>query len=603
MEKARRFVAWILALALLLCGCGVTTPSGTTADTTSGTAAPEGTDGPEAVTDWTLTGEWTVTTDGEGKAVTLATAQSGQARYDGGELPDGWVVNAQVEPDSSDARILLYKSNGKAEISVTLKIENGKAQLSVDEWKYSRWKNLTEGTDWVSFNESLPLVVQVSGYDGKEGLKITLLQNNNQLVSFTSTDVSARTVSMVNKVGVGTDGSAVFSDFNVGEKVNPMAVLLSSMDTEDEGFYLAIAKQAVADMLANFWTGDTETGKILPTWSGYATEYDWRGSIWETAMLVFEIYDMWQLTGDEYYFDLLTAEAKFFRENFTEQELEAAGELFHWASDDCAWNAQMYLVYYAVTGDEWFVDRAIGLLDKANERWYNEELGGLYYKDDVEFMSLYEVGIAMAWLRLWEITGEQRFYDLALRSYEGMHDRLSLGRDDGIYFIEATVEAAIGYDRPDDIKMAGSVSFLTGNMGMAALAAKFYKITEEQEYLDRVYRINEGLLEHYNADGILLNDRDAWTNGVYAAYYTAEVLSLPDTEEMQTLLKNTAVSIVTNARTVDGYYGGRWAGPADGEAGIWGSGSAPQQSMTTGTSVLMVVAAAILEAGIEGYGR
>ena len=84
----------------------------------------------------------------------------------------------------------------------------------------------------------------------------------------------------------------------------------------------------------------------------------------------------------------------------------------------------------------------------------------------------------------------------------------------------------------------------------------------------------------------------------------SEVLSLPDTEEMQTLIYDTAVSIYNNARTADGYYGGSWSGPAEGNRSIWYiKGSTPQQCMTTGTSVMMITAAALLEAGIDDYLR
>ena len=103
---------------------------------------------------------------------------------------------------------------------------------------------------------------------------------------------------------------------------------------------------------------------------------------------------------------------------------------------------------------------------------------------------------------------------------------------------------------------------------------------------------------------MLLNDRDAWTNGAFAAMYASQVLALPGTEPMRELLNGTAHSIVTNARTADGYYGGSWQGPAEGEGSKWfAKGSVPKQSMTTATSVLMVVAAAIAEAGIKDYVR
>ena len=373
----------------------------------------------------------------------------------------------------------------------------------------------------------------------------------------------------------------------------------------EPGYYRAIARQAVADIVANFWKGDAPDGYLIPTWDGYPGDElpDNRGAIWESAMLHFCIYDTWVATGDEDYRKLLVSEAAYIRGSFGTEELENAGGNQLWWCDDCGWNAMLFLNCYQITGDTWFVDRAINLLDNVVKRWYSEELNGLYYKDDGDFMALYEVSIALSWLRLKQITGEQRFYDLALRSYEGMHARLGQGRDDGLYYCEANLQKPFG--RKEDIAEARSSSFLAGNLGMAALAAKFYRLTGNEEYLNRVYRTNQGLLEHYVLEGgILLNDRDAWTNGVFTSFYVSEVLSLPGTEELAQILRNTAQSIVTNARTEQGYYGGSWQGPAEGEGSKWfAKGSVPKQSMTTATSVLMVVAAAIAEAGIKDYVR
>lgn len=117
-----------------------------------------------------------------------------------------------------------------------------------------------------------------------------------------------------------------------------------------------------------------------------------------------------------------------------------------------------------------------------------------------------------------------------------MHDRLGANRDNGLDFIEANIHWSVG--SAENIHEVESDSFLTGNMAMAASAAKFYRITGEQKYLDRVYKPNEGLLRYYDNDSVLLNDWDAWINGVYAAFYASEMLSLPDTEQMWELLKN-----------------------------------------------------------------
>ena len=141
-------------------------------------------------------------------------------------------------------------------------------------------------------------------------------------------------------------------------------------------------------------------------------------------------------------------------------------------------------------------------------------------------------------------------------------------------------------------------------MCMAALSVWFYHATGNEEYLKRAYATTDGMLKRYNRDGILLNDRDAWCNATFAAFYVSEVLKLPGTEEMQELIKNTAISIALNDRTEDGYYGGSWQGPAEGNESAWHRiGSVARQSMTTGNTVLMITAAAVLESGITHYSR
>ena len=590
----KRLLGGCVALAVLLSGCGGTLPTEQTVQT-----SPE-----EPREDWILTGGWKTGRGEQGVTLTSPPGENASALLE--PLGESWQIQVSAKAvDARCLRVLLGNQDGTVRLAAAVYLEETGGQLALEQWKYEKWTAL-DGPVELPLDAQQPLEIRLTHYADQQSIQISVTQDGAEAGMLRYPDVSLRTIHLLAKAGVGADGEAVFSGFTVEAAVEPetpVDILCKTMSPEEPGFYRALGEIAVGDVITNFWTGDTQTGKIRPTWEGYSEDLaDPRGSIWETAMLVFGIYDMWAVTGDQTYYDLLTAEARFFRESFSEEELENAGGLFHWASDDCAWNCMMYLCFYSVTADQWFVERAIRLLDNVNARWYDEELNGLYYKDGVDFMSLYEVGIAWSWLRLWEITGEQRFYDLALRSYEGMHTRLGADRDDGLYYCEANVNWPVG-DR-ERIAEAGSSSFLTGNMGMAALAAKFYRITGNQTYLERVYQTNQGLLRYYDNDGVLLNDRDAWTNGSYAAFYASEVLSLPDTEQMRTLVKNTAMSIMTNARTEDGYYGGSWSGPAEGSASVWYSGgSKPQQSMTTGTSVLMVTAAAILEAEIEHYVR
>ncbi len=591
-EHLVRIITVILVFSMLLSGCSNTVPTESN--------PPELTSEPvEMSRDWTLPLDWST------ELGMIYASSNGEAHYKASEQKGSWLLEADILfTDAKYARAVLYNKEWKPVLSVCLEIDDKNLSCNLDTQLRDQWKRDIEGKSDIKFDRNTPLHVTAVKYEGVSRVYVTLLQSGKVIYELETNALNERILSSISKAGMECSSGIRFSDFIFEESIfpqSPAEKLMETVKPGDDGFYLALARLATDDLISNFWTSDTKTGKIAPTWSGFTGDLpDERGSIWETAMLYFCIYDMWRITGDSYYYDLISAEANFFRNNFTAEELENAGGLFNWASDDCAWNAMMLISYYTVTGDQWFLDRAIGLLDNVDKRWYDAELDGIYYKDDVDYMSLYEVGIAWAWLQIWEITGEQRFYDLALRSYNGMHNRLI--RDDGIYYCEAN--RAFHKGNENEIVEGGSASFLTGNMGMAALSAKFYRICGDEKYLERIYKTNEGLLKWYNNNGVLLNDRDAWTNGTYAAFYASEVLSLPETEAMRKLLKDTAVSISINARTVDGYFGGSWSGPAEGSGSNWYlKNSVPQQSMTTGTSVLMVVSAAILEAGLEHYTR
>lgn len=558
----------------------------------------------ESTPDWKEAEGWAISKTENGVSL-ITSGLDSVIEYSPVKLPADWRIDVDFTIVKGDARVVFAKTGNVPQFAFGATVKNGKARLYAWKWKDEHWQAVTQASGSVRFDTQTPLTLTAQCYHEDDFIRIILSQNDRKISEMRTSDVTQRMLAMTKALGLSASGEAAFSNFRFSEiqkGETPMEMILKSVSPDTDGFYEAIARQAVDDVISNFWIGDPDTGRILPTWGGFSENLaDSRGVIWESAMLLYGIYDIWEVTQDPYYFRLLETEAKYFRENYSEAELEKAAGLFNWASDDCAWNALLFLEFYSVTGDYWFVDRAIGLLDSANERWYDEKLNGLLYKDDVDFMSLYETGIAWSWLRLWEITGEQRFYDLALRSYEGMQDRLGADRDDGLYYVEATAVWPRG--GRENIHEASSSSFLTGNMCMAALSAKLYRITGERKYLDRVYKTNEGLLKYYDIGGVLLDDRDAWTNGAFAAFYVSEVLSLPNTEEMQTLIKGTALSIVTNDRTQDGYYGGTWQGPAKGNSVWYAGGSVPEQSMTTGTAVLMVTAAALLEARVTEYTR
>ncbi len=379
---------------------------------------------------------------------------------------------------------------------------------------------------------------------------------------------------------------------------------LLAMEGKD-GYYFRAAEFAVNDILNNYWIEDENGAHFVRTHGGFYNPDIPKGAIWETAMLAYTVYDMWVLTGDDSYKQILQQEAAYFKNTYFDWQLEDPKGPSGPSSDDCAWSSMLYLCFYEVTRDDWFAYRAMRLLDNAYDRWYDESLGNLRYNDLNNGSSLYECGMTMSWLRIWELTGVQKYYDLAFQSYTNLHNNMI--HPDGIYFNDY-----FGTPRqPEEMRMqvAGSASSLFGNMAMAALSARFYKITGEQVYLDRVHATNAGIAKWYDSDGdgVLMNDRDAWTNGSFASYYASHVLTLEGTEEMRELLKSTVRSMMRHARNADGYYGAAWlegdcrwhlAGETDNDyKDMW------LQSKTNGSTVLFITAAAILEAKIDDFTR
>ncbi len=254
----------------------------------------------------------------------------------------------------------------------------------------------------------------------------------------------------------------------------------------------------------------------------------------------------------------------------------------------------LFMKYYELTKDTWFLKIAEKLIKNTIAHWTDPTDGALYYKDGVQFKSLYTVGLVMAMLDIYDVTGEKEWLDKAKFHYSWMESLL--GRSDGLYWTDATSSAPLGNDTPNRITEAGSVSFLAGNQAMCVIAKRLYDIEKDENYLMRIKKTSLAISTVYDHNGIYFNDRDAWTNGTFMSDFARHIAANPDLAFGNAdLLLATARSIVANDVTEDGYYGGSWQGPA-GKGSRWtDGGSVPQQVNTSGTTVHVLVAAAILD--------
>ncbi|MCL2884484.1 MAG: hypothetical protein FWF49_03235, partial [Oscillospiraceae bacterium] len=168
------------------------------------------------------------------------------------------------------------------------------------------------------------------------------------------------------------------------------------------------------------------------------------------------------------------------------------------------------------------------------------------------------------------------------------------GRGDGLYWCDVTTDAnrtPVGSDRPYYINEAGSFSFIGGNMAMAVLGARLYNMTGDATYLSQAVRTVNAITAVENNKGVLLDDRDGWTDGQFVYMYASEALTLPGVAQSnREVLLNTAVSIMNNAHSGQ-YYKADWSG---GNAWENANNTVSTQIMTTANSVQMIIAAAQL---------
>jgi hypothetical protein len=110
-------------------------------------------------------------------------------------------------------------------------------------------------------------------------------------------------------------------------------------------------------------------------------------------------------------------------------------------------------------------------------------------------------------------------------------------------------------------------------MAVASLSAQLYLLTGSTNYLDDINSILSAMLRPRTflrpganvglSGNVFLNDRDGWSDGIFAQNFAYDVLSLTGVDvsgAFKAVFVNTAQSIISQ-RTPDGFYGADWSGP------------------------------------------
>jgi uncharacterized protein YyaL (SSP411 family) len=310
-------------------------------------------------------------------------------------------------------------------------------------------------------------------------------------------------------------------------------------------------------------------------------------------MLFNALYEFHALTKAPTIATRLRSDWHWVRSAFTETDLTSCGRQAqaNWASDDAGWDCLYFLQAHSITGDETALAYAQGAVRFAYDRWRDGALGGgLWYNDDRTSKSLYETALALAALDLYTLTDSRWFLNAAIGSEAWI--RTHLRRPDGLYWCTATAAGPDGQERPQDIHAGASVTYLGGNMGISVLQVRLARILDRPELQQAAEETAQAVARRLvDVDGALLDDRDAWNDGYFAAAWAKEVLS-PKGPEADSL-RRTAAAIAARDRTMDGFYGPDWDG--ENPDSRWSRGSTrPQQIMTSASAATIIVAAASL---------
>ena len=546
---------------------------------------------------------------------------SGQTAGVGGwyakELPENWIFTATVDfsgvKDAFTGAIHFGPDKDTASISATVQ-RNDEGQLCIS---LKKGDETLATTEFVKAKDTkITLIIDNYQIEGKWNFYAT---GDEKLAYGVQVDMDTATRETLKTFAFSSDKPSLsFSDIGLNTMLYK------------PGMIIELAKEAQQDMYKNFW--DEKNNRMHKENQGLVANENIRQQmIWSHAMMVLEMYSLYQATGDEDIKNKITAQWEFTKENFTREQLTGNfGNAPNIAVDDSGWDAMIYMVYYRITEDPYALEITKDVIkgtyeyykdgDTENGLWYPQTPPSQGGDATTRFKSLYSVGVVSAALDYMLITGDKELLADTMKVYQWMEENLRrdgkktypngqvdgsplvVDVDDNLYWMDFNVDregqsevnGPAGGLRPTDIGEAGSVSGLCGNMGMAVIQARLYKLQGDDKYkklaLETVRAINDST--YYNNKGVYVNDRDAWTNATFMPWWVSEVLTLDGvTEADKQRVYDTALSIILNCRTEEGYYRAEWSG-----GNAWANGdTTPEQIMTSANTVGMVTAAAWLE--------
>ena len=349
--------------------------------------------------------------------------------------------------------------------------------------------------------------------------------------------------------------------------------------------------QFLRDYVYHFWDRANVVPRIRPTeGNGYVKNNLTLYTYWEMAEAANILYWEYKMTHSADIQAMFQSQWNEIKSIYTTDELSSADPSVNRGtinvSDDAAVALQYLVQVNEVTGDPAALSIAEHLLSSIQAFFAdpNKSGCGILYATSSEDpahqkqSNIIEALTARNALYLYQKTGIASYLTYAQGVWNWIHS--CAAHPYGVFYVGADLDPShacykkgVQCSEPSAITRGASVAYIGGTMAVASLSAQLYLLTGSTNYLEDINSILSAMLQTRTflrpgsnvglSGNVLLNDRDGWSDGIFAQNFARDVLSLAGVDisgEFKAVFNNTAQSII-NQRTQDGFYGADWSGP------------------------------------------
>ncbi len=217
--------------------------------------------------------------------------------------------------------------------------------------------------------------------------------------------------------------------------------------------------------------------------------------LWPYSGILSGVVSLYKTTGDEMYKELMQTRIipglELYWDSVRTPNCYQSYPTFNGDSDrfydDNDWIAIDFCDYYALTGDEKFLDRAVALHSYIYSGWSDDMGGGIFWceqkKESKNTCS--NAPATVLCMKLYSLTNDNVYLDMAKKTYQWTKDNLC-DTTDFVYW--------------DNVNLNGNIATqkYTYNSGqMIQAAVLLYEETEDESYLTDAQKTAEGVYKHF----------------------------------------------------------------------------------------------------------